>query len=373
MARNLSGYFFRNDWVLVVTTFFLSCLGLLAIYSVALGQGLGQFINFNKQAIWLVIGFAVMFVAASIDYRFWRRWGIIGYAIGLILLVLVLTPLGASIRGTRGWFNLGLFSFQPVELVKIFLIIVLANIYSRQARVIHRFWHLLFIGLIVLIPFILVLLQPDFGSGMVLFLTWFISFFLVTKNKRHVVLILFTLLATGVVAWFFVFADYQKNRIMTFLDPSLDPLGRGYNVSQSKIAVGAGQLAGRGLGFGSQSQLKFIPESQTDFIFAVIAEELGLIGVSLLLGFFALLFYRLIKIAAGAADDFGLFLVIMTMILIFIHVFINIGMGVGILPVTGISLPLVSYGGSFLVVIMFLLGVCLNVGRAGQVARRAQI
>ena len=178
------------------------------------------------------------------------------------------------------------------------------------------------------------------------------------------------MLMSFIVAWFFLFQDYQRDRILTFIDPSLDPLGRGYNVHQSIIAVGAGRLFGRGLGFGSQSQLKFIPESQTDFIFAVIAEELGFVGVIFIISFFGLIFYRMYKIVKGARDDFGMFLVLLIMALIFVQVFINIGMGVGLLPVTGISLPFVSYGGSFLVTAMMLLGIVLNIHKKSLISRK---
>ena len=311
-----------------------------------------------------------MFFFSNFDYHYLQKISWLGYGFSLILLVLVLTPLGSTIRGTQGWFSLGFSSFQPIELAKIFLIIILADIYSRYSRTINQFKHLFLIGLVALLPFVLAAVQPDFGSAMVLFFTWLISFFLVTKNKKHIILVLASIVLLFLGAWFFIFQDYQQDRIKAFVDPSYDPLGRGYNVRQSIIAVGAGRLVGRGLGFGSQSQLKFIPESQTDFIFSVIAEELGFVGVMMVLGFFLFLFYRLYKIALIAPDDFGMFLVVLIAILIFIHTFINIGMGVGLLPVTGISLPFVSYGGSFVVVMLVLIGIVLNVYKSGLISRK---
>jgi len=363
--------FKRMDWTLIAAVFFLVCFGLAAIYSVALGQGLGEFLNFKKQLVWLMVGLTGMFIFANLNYHYWQKISWPGYILGLVLLILVLTPLGSTIRGSRGWFDLGWFSFQPVELMKIFLITVLAGVYSRYSRSVGNFWQLSFVALVMLVPLALVMLQPDFGSAMVLFFTWFISFLLVAKKKRHVLLIIFSIAVMFTVAWLFVFQDYQKDRIKTFINPSLDPLGRGYNVRQSIIAVGAGRMLGRGLGFGSQSQLKFIPESQTDFIFAVIAEELGFIGVLFVLVFFGLIFWRLYKIAVNAPDDFGMFFSLLVMIVLFVHVFINIGMGVGLLPVTGISLPLVSYGGSFLVTTMALLGIVLNINKFGLIAQRS--
>ncbi len=351
----------KIDWLIVTAIILLALFGLAAIYSVALGQGLGEFYNFQKQLVWLFSGIVLMLMVANIDYRLWRRFGWLGYGLAVILLILVLTPLGSTIRGSRGWFDLGFFSFQPVELMKLFLIVVLADIYTRYARTIHTFAHLIVVGIIILLPLGLVIIQPDFGSAMILFFTWLISFILVSKNPWHLVTIILFILTSLVISWFFIFADYQKDRLRTFINPALDPLGRGYNVQQSIIAVGAGGFMGRGLGFGSQSQLKFIPESQTDFVFAVIAEEMGLVGVALLLAIFGFLFYRLYILATRAPDDFGMFIVILTIILLFVHVFINIGMGVGLLPVTGISLPFVSYGGSFLLVVLILIGICLNI------------
>ena len=360
----------KIDWLLFTAVILLTLFGLAAIYSVALGQGQGQFMNFQKQLIWFAAGLALMLFFANIDYHSWRRWCWLGYIIGLVLLVLVLTPLGSTIRGTRGWFSFGFFSFQPVELMKLFLILCLADVYSRHARTIHKIWQLIFVGLIMLIPLGLVMIQPDFGSAMVLFFIWLLSFFLVTKNKWHIIMVLGLMALVFLTSWFLVFEDYQRDRIKTFINPALDPQGRGYNVRQSIIAVGAGRLMGRGLGFGSQSQLKFIPESQTDFIFSVMAEELGFVGVVLVLGLFILLLYRIYRIARRAPDDFGLFLSLLVLILIFVQVFINIGMGVGLLPVTGISLPFISYGGSFLIVVMSAAGMMINIYRSSIISRK---
>ncbi len=362
--------FYKFDWVLVTAVVFLIVFGLAAIYSVALGRGTGEFWNFYKQLIWVGLSFLALIICANIDYHFWQKISWPAYAFAVLLLALVLTPLGTTINGTRGWFSLGFFSFQPVELAKAILIIVLANLAAKYSRTIHKLGEVIIIGIVALIPFALVLLNPDFGSAMVLFLLWLFSFLLINKNKWHLLIICLIILALALTAWFVVLHDFQKARVMTFVNPSLDPLGRGYNVKQSIIAVGAGQLLGKGLGFGSQSQLKFIPESQTDFIFAVIAEELGFIGVALILAFFSLLLYRLYRIAARAPDDFGLFLVLLCAGLIFIHLFINIGMCVGLLPVTGIPLPFISYGGSFLLTVMILMGIILNVYKSSIISRK---
>jgi rod shape determining protein RodA len=363
MKLNLYKLLDRFDWFIFLPMLLLIAVGLAAIYSVALGRGAGESLNFNKQLIFIAIGLIVFLVATLVNYRSWQKIGWLGYLISLLLLILVLTPLGSTVRGSRGWFDLGVFSFQPVELMKIFLIMVLADVASRYGRDVHKLRHLMLIGILALLPLALVMLQPDFGSALVLLFIWLVSFILMVKNKWQIILVIGAIALVLLSSWLFIFQDYQKDRIRTFLDPSLDPLGRGYNVQQSVIAVGSGGIFGKGLSFGSQSQLKFIPESQTDFIFSVIAEELGLIGVVFVLAFFALIFYRIYKIAARAPDDFSLFFCLLALALLFIHIFINIGMCIGLLPVTGISLPLVSYGGSFLAVILVIMGIIVNINK----------
>lgn len=364
-----TNFLYRVDWALIAASVFLSCLGLAAIYSVALGRGDNEFGNFQKQIIFLLYSLPLMLVVSFIDYRLWRNISWFGYGVSIFLMLLVLTPLGSEIKGARGWFDFGLFSFQPVELVKVFLILVMADICSRYSRTIYRWRHLVFMGLVSAVPFLLAVVQPDFGSAMVLFFIWLVAFLLVVKNKWQVLLIFGSIIALALFAWFFVLQDYQKNRVHSFIDPNLDPRGQGYNVRQSIIAVGAGKFLGRGLGFGSQSQLKFIPESQTDFIFSVIAEEIGFIGVSIAIFLFALIFWRFYNISIRAPDDFGMFIVLLTSAMVFFHVFINIGMCIGLLPVTGISLPFVSSGGSFLLTMMLLLGLILSIHRFGNSVR----
>jgi len=205
------------------------------------------------------------------------------------------------------------------------------------------------------------MLQPDLCSALVLLGIWFILLVLTGLDKKYYIFLIIISVLVSTIAWNFFFADYQQDRIKSFLSPTADPQGSGYNVSQAIIAIGSGNLFGRGLGAGSQSQLRFIPESQTDFLFAVIAEELGLFGVVLVLGLWAVIFYRLIIIAKRARDDFGMFTVLGIAAVFFLHLFINVGMNMGIMPVTGISLPFLSYGGSFLAVCMLLVGVAESV------------
>lgn len=359
----------RIDWQLVAAVIFLVAFGLAAIYSVALGRGLNEFGNFQKQLLWLLVSVPAMLLISFFDYRLFKSLGWVGYGISIILLIVVLTPLGKVINGARGWFDFGFASFQPVEMTKVFLIMVLSDICSRYSRTVNHFRQMAFMAGVAGLPIALALIQPDFGSAAVLFFIWLAAFLLIVRNKWHAIGLFAAMAAVAVALWFGFLQPYQKDRIRAFVDPSFDPSGSGYNVHQSTIAVGAGKFFGRGLGFGSQSQLKFIPESQTDFIFAVVAEEIGFVGVLMVLGLFSLLFYRLFAAARGAPDDYGMFIILLTSALLSFHIFINVGMCVGLLPVTGISLPFISYGGSFLLTILVLLGLNLSVYRFGSAAR----
>ncbi len=356
----LFGLFAKFDWLLAAAALVLMAFGFSAIYSVALSTQAGDLGFITKQGIALVVGLALALALAFSNYRLFRNWTVPLYlfSIGLLIAVVVF---GSTIRGTTGWFTLFGFSFQPVEFVKVVVVLVLAKYFSERAR--RQFgWREIFgSGVIALLPAGLVELQPDLGSALVIVGVWVcLLFFAGMKWKQALVLIALGLVAVS-LAWFVAFDTYQRERVMTFLDPSRDPLGRGYNVTQAIIAVGSGGMFGRGLGFGSQSQLKFLPESQTDFIFAVIAEELGFVGVLLLLLAFALFFFRLLMLTRRAHDDFTTYLLLGITAVFAIQVTVNIGMNLGLLPVTGIGLPLVSYGGSSLLMALVLVGFAQSV------------
>lgn len=356
--------FFRHlqsaDWFLISGAFTLVILGLAAIYSVELSYGDSDFLNIQKQLVAAGVGWAVFFAVAGSNYHLLRNYAIVSYAAGVLLLVGVLL-FGSTIRGTTGWYALGPVSFQPVEFMKVALAVALAAYFSRRARLDFGWRELLESGAIAGVPAGLVLLQPDLGSAVLLLGMWGILVLFAGLKKRHLLTLLTLFAVVSTVAWLFLLAPYQKDRILTFADPSADPLGQGYNVTQAIIAVGAGGWFGSGLGFGSQSQLKFLPESQTDFIFAVIAEELGLVGVLLVLGAFTTVFYRIWFLASGTRDDFTGFLLVALGAVLFVQFFINVGMNLGLLPVTGVALPLVSYGGSSLLFTLVILGVAESV------------
>jgi len=344
------------DWVLFGSIFLLITFGLAAIYSITISAENPDFTNFKKQIFFSLIGFILLFLVSLFDYRVWRDYSHFIYgAVGLLLIAVLF--IGTTIRGTTGWFSFFGVNFQPVEIAKIALILILAWFLSNRPSGIKDIKTFLITAGMTGLFFILVILQPDFGSAIILFSIWILMIIFAGCNKKHLLVLGLLFIIAFSLAWVFMFKDYQKDRILTFFDPQADPYNRGYHVRQSVTAIGAGGFLGRGLGFGSQSQLKFIPASHTDFIFAVIAEELGLLGVSLILFFWGLIFYRLIKAAVTIKDSFSSLFILGVSAIFFIQIVINIGMNIGIVPVTGISLPFVSYGGSFLVVSLLLIGM----------------
>jgi len=348
------------DWILWAAVMLLTVFGLIEIYSVALGQETMSLLNFKKQIIFIVIGLVLMFTLAFTDFHFLKSFSKYFYILAVIFLVAVLL-LGSTIRGTRGWFNLGGFNFQPVEFVKVALLLYLSSYFSDLATKIKTARNLFRSGLTTLLLVGLVLLQPDFGSSLMLVALWLVLLVLAGFKKKYFLIII---LVAGLVfssAWFFGFKDYQKQRLLTFINPQADSLSGGYNVSQAIIAVGSGGWTGKGVGFGSQSQLKFLPEAQTDFIFAVIAEELGFWGVTLVLAFFAIFFARCLLAIRKINNDFGIYFILGGASLIFIQMFINMAMNMGMVPVVGLSLPFVSYGGSGLISLFALVGIIENI------------
>lgn len=340
---------------------FLVAFGLMALYSIESVSEDPNFENFSKQLIFVGVGIIFLIFFSLLDYRYLKSYSLVLLGFGIIVLLLVLFT-GTTIRGTRGWlFIFGEQGFQPVEIMKIILIIVLAKFFSDWQVAVTNLKNLVKIFLVASPIIILVLFQPDFGSAAIL-IAIFLGILLLTKIKKTYVVGIFILLVIIVVtSWLFVLKDYQKERVLTFLDPARDPWGSGYNIKQSIIAVGSGNLFGRGLGLGPQSRLNFLPAQETDFIFAVIAEELGFIGATLLLIFFTILIYRLFKITRQTRDDFGRLLMSGIIIYLFAQTVMNIGMNVGILPIAGVPLPLVSYGGSSLITTFLILGIAQSI------------
>ena len=350
------------DWILFFSIGLLSVIGIVEIYSVALGQASDEsMLNFKKQMIFFGLGVGLLFIFSYlIKYEALKNHSYNIYIMGLMSLVLVLF-LGSEIRGTRGWFNIGGFGVQPVEFVKVALLLGLAKFFSKVPGNELDFRNFLYTGALAFVSIFLVMIQPDFGSAFILFACWLMMSVAAGLKKRYVGMLVGLMVVFGLFAWTNYFKEYQKQRIMTFLNASENSLDQGYNVTQAMIAVGSGQYYGRGIGFGSQSQLKFLPESQNDFLFAVIAEELGFFGVMFLLFLFFLFFLRCYMNIRKIDDKFGIFFITGVIILIFIEMFINIGMNVGIVPVVGISLPFISYGGSSMIANLILVGIAQNI------------
>lgn len=353
-------YIGKIDRVLFSAVLLLVIVGLITIFSVSYSAGGADFLNFKKQLIFVAAGFIGMFFATSVDYRMLKNYSGVFYVCTLLLLVAVLF-VGTLTRGTTGWFDLGYFSLQPAEFTKIVMIIVLAKCLSEMGNYSRISKKVFVSGLYMSLPVGLILLQPDLGSALVVMFIWFGLLCVFGLKKKQILLFALIGMVAASGGWLFVLKDYQKDRIMTFVDPQSDPLGSGYNVIQSMVAIGSGSLWGKGLGHGSQSQLNFLPEKHTDFIFAVIAEEMGFIGGALVLLLFSIIYYRLFVIAEEAQDNFGKLMVLGTVFLLVFHMLINIGMNMGVMPVTGIPLPFVSYGGSSLVAFMLMIGIVQSV------------
>ncbi len=349
----------RLDWPLLGAVVLLIVFGLVALYSISLSHGEALW---ARQGVYAIVGLASLLFVSRTDVHRLRGKSFLLYVFGVVLLVLVLVA-GKTIRGTTGWFVVGPVGFQPVEFMKLALLFFLASFLSARREGDRELSTIFTAALIVLVPAALVMAQPDIGSAFVLVM---IGFGMIGIGiRRPWVRVLFVVLCIAAVAggWFFVLSDWQKERILTYVQPDRDPLGRGYNVRQSIIAVGSGGVGGKGLGLGSQGQLYFLPEASTDFIFAVIAEELGFFGASGVLLLFGFLFARIGFIARLSRDYFHMLLASGVGIMIIVPVVINIGMNMGMMPVTGLPLLFVSRGGSALVSSLIGVGILQSIFR----------
>ena len=345
----------KLDWWLLGSSFFLSLFGLVAIYSASLRKQ--DFFNFEKQVVFLAIGLVLVFLISVFDYHVLKSNSYLILAF-YILCVLILvgafffTPI---IRGKRGWYKIGSLSFDSIEPAKIALVMMLAKYFSMRHAEMYRFWHIVLSGIYVLIPSLLIFLQPEMGSVLILLIVWISILFISGIKMKHFLILCLCALIVLSLSWGFILRDYQRERIINFVSPK-DPLGGSWSQNQAKIAIGSGGIWGKGLGNGTQTQYGFLPEPHTDFIFSVIAEEFGLVGVSALFFLYSILIWRTIKIAVRSRSNFPRLFAAGFSVIINAQIFINVGMNVGLLPVIGIYLPLVSYGGSG------LLGTLIGIG-----------
>jgi len=305
------------------------------------------------------------------DMRFLKRTDVLVGAYFLAVLLLAsLFVVGTSINGSQSWFSFGSFSFQPSDFAKLTLILLLAKYFSRRHIEIANMKHLLISGFYALTFFFLVFLQPDFGSALVIFLIWFGMILISGISKKHLIILVGLLLCVALSLWFFVFKTYQKERVLTFIHPLTNVEGSGYNAYQSTIAVGSGQVVGKGIGFGTQSKLKFLPEYETDFIFAAFSEEWGFIGSALILILYVLLIVRILSNALIGRSNFETLFGVGFALMLMSHIIINVGMNIGLMPVTGIPLPFMSYGGSHLLVESIGLGILMSMRRYARAMHR---
>ena len=322
---------------------------------------------FEHQIIWLFFSLILFFIASLIDWRFLRRSGVVAGLFAILCLILLsLFVVGSIFKGAQSWFNFGLFALQPSEPAKLILVLVLAKYFTRRHIEIAHIRHILVSALYTFIIFLLIFIQPDFGSAIIIFLIWFGMVIVSGISKKHLFLVLATGAVIFAVLWFYVFAPYQKQRIETFLNPLTDIQGSGYNAYQSMIAVGSGQIFGKGIGYGTQSKLQFLPEYETDFIFASFAEEWGFVGVLILFGGFSVLIWRILKNSAHGSTNFEILFSAGVAIIFMAQFMIHVGMNIGLLPVTGTTIPFMSYGGSHLLTEFAALGIVAGMRRYGR-------
>lgn len=354
------------DWLLVCFLIPVLGFGLVTMKSFT-----EQTPFFSHQLLWIGISFVLLFSFSFIDFRFLKRTDVLVtlFAFFSSLLILLFFA-GHRTNGARSWFSLGGFSFQPSDLMTLVVILMLAKYFSRRHVEIDNFKHIFISALYAIVPFLLVFLQPDFGSAIIIMFIWFGMTLVSGISKRHLLLVVGLGVVIFSLLWGFVLRPYQKARVMNFVQPLSNIHGSGYNVYQSTIAVGSGKLFGKGVGFGTQSRLKFLPEYQTDFIFAAFAEEWGFIGVLILFALLGLIIWRIMRSALLGASNFEILYGIGLAIYFMTHFIINIGMNIGIMPVTGITLPFMSYGGSHLMTEFMGLGILMGMNRYGRVAHK---
>jgi rod shape determining protein RodA len=353
-----SRYIKQTDWLLLGISMVLATIGIFCIYSATRTFESAFYV---RQFYWLLIGIAVLIPTVIIDYATFKRLAYVLFAITLIMLVVALFS-GRTMGGAQRWISLGFVSFQPSELAKVTFVIVLARVLSStQTGRWGMSWRELALPFVIMIvPFMLVAKQPDLGTAMI-FLFVFTSMILIVKIRlRTLIILIGGVLAMIPVGWYAI-KDYQRARLLSFIDPTMDPLGSGYHTLQSKIAIGSGGFFGKGFTKGTQGSLMFLPAHHTDFVFPLLAEEWGFVGAVAVIALFVILILRGLDIASNAKDRFGFLLAFGLSSLLFCHIVINIGMVMGFLPVVGVPLPFISYGGSFLLTVFVSIGLLLNI------------
>jgi rod shape determining protein RodA len=351
LIKNLDFYFIFG----IVT---LGVFGLLTMSSFEAGD---QY--FTKQLTWLILGLLVYVFMSSFEFSFLKDTKLVMiFYIATNFLLATTLVFGKLVKGSKAWLSLGSVSLQPADFAKLSLILLLAKYLSKRHIEIKYWRHIIVTLIYTAIPMGLTLLQPDFGSAIVIGFIWFAVVLFSGLSRKHFLTMLGIGIVTLIILWTSVFKPYQKDRILNFLDPLRDIRGSGYNVYQSQIAIGSGGLYGKGVGYGTQSRLSYLPEHETDFIFAGFAEEWGFVGIVSLIIIYLIIHFRIVYIAFRSQDNFFVFICVGVFAFIFIHTFINIAMNLGLFPVTGLPLPLMSYGGSHLLAELVALGLISSIG-----------
>lgn len=354
------------DVILLLIPILLLLVSISVIYSLVFNSGESDLAF--RQSVFALIGLLIMVGVSFFDYRFFRGTSWIFYLMTILLLVYV-DFFGKTVGGAMRWINLGFFQLQPSELAKVFFILILSSFFCSKIGKLR--WTDLFISALIFIPtLILILKEPDLGTALVLCFVFVVILYASKPNKTQIIVITLGVLISALTLLLSAFNvapfgrlmhDYQRNRILTFADPNLDPYGKGYNVRQAQITVGSGGIFGKGLGHGTQSQLQFLPKPHTDFIFSGIAESFGFLGMMIFLSLYLFLTLKILNIAMIARDNYGMLICFGATAMFLFQVVVNVGMNLGIAPVTGIPLPFASYGGSALVAYLFLIGIVQSI------------
>ncbi|MCX6787326.1 MAG: FtsW/RodA/SpoVE family cell cycle protein [Candidatus Kaiserbacteria bacterium] len=360
-----SPFFLGEDWMLLLPAIVISLIGILTMST------FGQDVSLaSRQLIWLALAIGIFIGLSVCDMRLIRRTSVVMALFILASLLLFFLLLVNPVMGARAWFSFGSISFQPADLAKLALIALLAKYLSRRHVEIGDFRHIIVSGAYALTFILLILIEPDMGNAIIFSTLWLGMMLISGISKKHLAVLGLIGIVAASALWFGGLQSYQRARIISFVNPASDIHGAGYNAYQAKIAVGSGEFFGKGIGYGTQSKLRFLPEYQTDFIFAAFAEEWGFAGVMLLFAMYALLFARLLQIARASATNFDAFFTLGVCILFAAHIAIHVGINLGLLPVTGTTIPFMSSGGSHLVLEFASLGIIASLARHGRGAVR---
>ncbi len=357
------------DWMLLSSALLIVLFGLITMNTFT-----GENLFFEKQLISVGVALVAFYLATRVDTDMLKRTNVLMILFFVVsALLIILFGLGHVAKGAQSWFKFGSFAFQPADVMKLLLVLILAKYFSRRHVEIAHFRHIIVSGVYAFIPFTLILLQPDFGSAVLIFFIWFGMILVSGVSKKHLALVFLIGAVVFGGLWVKVFEPYQKARIMTFVNPLADIRGTGYNAYQSTIAVGSGQVLGKGVGYGTQSRLRFLPEYHTDFIFSAFAEEWGLIGVTILFILFFIVISRILMMALVGSSNFEMLYGMGVVVFLLSHFTVNIGMTIGILPVTGIPLPFMSFGGSHLIVEFTALGLLVSMKNRARPTHRSTL